>query len=110
MSLRVKIVLLLAVLAPHRRTVASRANYNTEIGVPLSLLRLEPENEIAVLEMGMYELGDIRILAEVARPSIGVVGTRLSEGCGHDHHAAAGAGARRRRGGRGRVVEDGGDR
>ena len=41
--------------------------------MPLTLLRLAPSDEVAVLEMGMYTPGDIRILAEVARPSIGVV-------------------------------------
>ena len=49
------------------------ANENNEIGLPLTLLRLTPEHEVAVLEMGMYEAGDIAPLAALARPSIGVV-------------------------------------
>lgn len=58
------------------------ANENNEIGLPLTLLRLAPEHELAVLEMGMYVPGDIGQLAGLARPQIGVVtavrGTHLS--------------------------------
>ena len=61
------------VLSERWRVLRNRANENNEIGLPLTLLRLAPEDEVAVLEMGMYEPGDIRILAETARPSIGVV-------------------------------------
>jgi UDP-N-acetylmuramoyl-tripeptide--D-alanyl-D-alanine ligase len=58
----------------HKHTVLkTERNLNTEIGVPLSLLRLEPEHDMAVLEMGMYVPGDIRFLAELTRPRIGVV-------------------------------------
>src|SRR5687767_8685467 len=49
------------------------ANENNEIGLPLTLLRLAPEHEAAVLEMGMYVPGEIRVLAGLARPHIGVV-------------------------------------
>ncbi|HUZ76658.1 MAG TPA: UDP-N-acetylmuramoyl-tripeptide--D-alanyl-D-alanine ligase [Chloroflexota bacterium] len=61
-------------------------NLNTEIGVPLSLLGIEPRHEIAVLEMGMYVPGDIRFLAELARPRIGIV-TMV----GHMHAERAGS-------------------
>jgi UDP-N-acetylmuramyl pentapeptide synthase len=61
------------VLAERWRVLRNTANENNEIGLPLTLLRLAPEHEVAVLEMGMYEPGDIRQLAELARPSIGVV-------------------------------------
>ena len=44
-------------------------NENNEIGLPLTLLRLGPEHEAAVLEMGMYVPGDIAVLARVARPA-----------------------------------------
>jgi UDP-N-acetylmuramoyl-tripeptide--D-alanyl-D-alanine ligase len=60
-------------LATRWRVLRNRANENNEIGLPLTLLRLAPDDEVAVLEMGMYTPGDIRILADVARPSIGVV-------------------------------------
>ena len=61
------------VLAERWRVLRNTANENNEIGLPLTLLRLMPEDEVAVLEMGMYQPGDIRLLAELARPSIGVV-------------------------------------
>jgi UDP-N-acetylmuramoyl-tripeptide--D-alanyl-D-alanine ligase len=60
-------------LAQRWRVLRNTANENNEIGLPLTLLRLAPEDEVAVLEMGMYQPTDIRILAELARPSIGVV-------------------------------------
>jgi UDP-N-acetylmuramoyl-tripeptide--D-alanyl-D-alanine ligase len=61
------------VLSVRWRVLRNTANENNEIGLPLTLLRLAPEDEAAVLEMGMYEPGDIRVLAETARPSIGIV-------------------------------------
>jgi UDP-N-acetylmuramoyl-tripeptide--D-alanyl-D-alanine ligase len=61
------------VLAAGRRTLRSVGNQNNEIGLPLTLLRLGPDDEAAVLEMGMYTGGEIRDLARMARPKIGVV-------------------------------------
>jgi len=49
------------------------ANWNNEIGLPMTLLRMRPEHEVAVLEMGLYTTGEIAQLARLARPSIGVV-------------------------------------
>jgi len=65
--------LLMAVLAPHRRTVASRENYNTEIGLPLEILGAPAESEILVLEMAMRGPGQIAELAAVAEPDVGVI-------------------------------------
>jgi UDP-N-acetylmuramoyl-tripeptide--D-alanyl-D-alanine ligase len=62
-----------AVVAVARRTLKSAGNENNEIGLPLTLLRLGPEHEVAVLELGMYVSGDIAALAALARPTIGVV-------------------------------------
>ena len=62
-----------AVLGAARTTLRTEGNMNNEIGLPLTLLRLGPEHEAAVLEMGMYVGGEIAELAEMARPSIGVV-------------------------------------
>lgn len=48
-------------------------NFNNEIGLPLTIFEIEKNNEISILEMGMNNLGEIKRLAEVARPSIGVI-------------------------------------
>lgn len=62
-----------SVLRRRYRTLKSEGNYNNEIGLPLTLLALEREHERVVLEMGMYQIGEIARLAEIARPSVGVV-------------------------------------
>jgi UDP-N-acetylmuramoyl-tripeptide--D-alanyl-D-alanine ligase len=67
--------LLLALLAPHRRTVASRANFNTEIGVPLEILGAPTGTEVLVLEMAMRGSGQIAELAAIAEPDVGVIVT-----------------------------------
>jgi UDP-N-acetylmuramoyl-tripeptide--D-alanyl-D-alanine ligase len=55
-------------------TYRSPGNLNSEIGLPLSLLEVTPEHHAAVLEMGgAYAFGEIRLLAEIAQPRIGVV-------------------------------------
>jgi len=51
----------------------SEGNYNNEIGVPLTLLRLRPHHQCAVIEMGMYALGEIAAYCQWAKPRIGVV-------------------------------------
>ena len=61
------------VLAERWNVLRNEGNENNEIGLPLTLAALMPEHEAAVLEMGMYEPGDIALLAALARPSIGVV-------------------------------------
>lgn len=61
------------VLAQRYMTLRSPGNLNNEIGLPLTLLRLTPEYERVVLEMGMYALGEIAHLCDLARPRIGVV-------------------------------------
>jgi UDP-N-acetylmuramoyl-tripeptide--D-alanyl-D-alanine ligase len=63
-----------SVLGSQRRVLKTEGNLNSEIGLPLTVLNgLEPEHEVAVLEMAMYQLGDIRQLARLARPRVGVV-------------------------------------
>jgi UDP-N-acetylmuramoyl-tripeptide--D-alanyl-D-alanine ligase len=62
-----------AVLGRRFRTLRNEGNLNNEIGLPLTVLRLGPEHEAAVLEMGMYVGGEIADLAAIGRPSIGVV-------------------------------------
>jgi UDP-N-acetylmuramoyl-tripeptide--D-alanyl-D-alanine ligase len=62
-----------SVLAERFATLKSEGNANNEIGLPLTVLRMGPEHEAAVLEMGMYVGGEIAQLAAIARPCIGVV-------------------------------------
>lgn len=54
-------------------TLKSGGNYNNEIGLPLTLLQVEPRHTHAVLEMAMYDLGEIAMLCQIARPQVGVV-------------------------------------
>ena len=61
------------VLASALVTLKNEGNQNNEIGLPLTLMRLRPYHQAAVLEMGMYVGGEIAELAAIARPEIGVV-------------------------------------
>ncbi|MDQ7028332.1 MAG: UDP-N-acetylmuramoyl-tripeptide--D-alanyl-D-alanine ligase [Ardenticatenia bacterium] len=62
-----------AVLGQRFRTFKSRGNYNSDIGLPLTLLTMPLDAERAVLEMAMTARGEIARLAEIARPVVGVV-------------------------------------
>jgi UDP-N-acetylmuramoyl-tripeptide--D-alanyl-D-alanine ligase len=61
------------VLASRWRVLKSEGNFNNHFGLPLMLLKLEPEHDVAVIEMGMSHAGEIRALAKIAKPEIGVV-------------------------------------
>jgi UDP-N-acetylmuramoyl-tripeptide--D-alanyl-D-alanine ligase len=65
--------ILAALLRPVARTVATSANLNNEIGVPLTLLGIERDTEVVVVEMAMRGHGQIRELARIALPDIGVI-------------------------------------
>jgi UDP-N-acetylmuramoyl-tripeptide--D-alanyl-D-alanine ligase len=65
--------LLAAALATSMATVANRASFNNELGLPLTLCRIEPDTAAVVVEMGARGPGHIRALAELARPQVGVV-------------------------------------
>jgi UDP-N-acetylmuramoyl-tripeptide--D-alanyl-D-alanine ligase len=65
--------ILYAMCAPRAKTIANEGNYNNELGVPLTLARLEPDTEICIAELGMRGLGQIAYLASFARPHIAVI-------------------------------------
>lgn len=62
-----------AVLGARFRTLKSKRSFNSEATLPTSLLRLTSDHEVAVLEMGMWAPGEIRFLASLARPQVGIV-------------------------------------
>jgi UDP-N-acetylmuramoyl-tripeptide--D-alanyl-D-alanine ligase len=65
--------ILAALCRPHRRTIAAEASYNAELGLPLTLCRLEPDTELLIAELAMRGFGQIAALCELARPTIGVI-------------------------------------
>jgi UDP-N-acetylmuramyl pentapeptide synthase len=65
--------ILAALCSPHAPTIAAEMSLNNEIGLPLTVCRLEPETAILVTEMGMRGLGQIAALCAIARPEIAVV-------------------------------------
>jgi UDP-N-acetylmuramoyl-tripeptide--D-alanyl-D-alanine ligase len=81
------------VLGTRYRTLRSPGNLNNEIGLPLTILRLGPGYERAVLEMGFYVPGEIKFLCDIALPHIGVVtniGTVHAERAGSQEAIARG--------------------
>ncbi len=62
-----------AVLSRRYRTLKSKRSFNSEATLPTTLMQLQPDHEVAVLEMGMWAPGEIRFLAGLARPQIGIV-------------------------------------
>ena len=56
------------VVGSHKKTFISPGSYNSQIGVPLSLLQLRPEHEIGIIEMGASEVGELRRLGEIVAP------------------------------------------
>ena len=62
-----------AVLAQKYNTIHTEGNYNNHIGVPLTLLTIKPETEIAVVEMGANHPGEIDTLAHIACPDFGLI-------------------------------------
>ena len=65
--------LVTAVLSKEFKVVYTQGNYNNHIGVPLTLLSITKEHEIAVVEMGANHIGEIQQLCEIAEPNYGLV-------------------------------------
>lgn len=55
------------------KTLATRGNLNNHIGLPLTLCELEPDHQFAVIEMGTSKPGDMELLMDIARPSMGLI-------------------------------------
>jgi len=62
-----------SIIARHIPAIKNPKNFNNLIGLPLSLLQLTPRHKIAVLEMGMSGRGEIKRLAEICRPAVGLI-------------------------------------
>lgn len=83
------------VLSQRYRTLKNLGNLNNEIGLPLTLLRLSEGYQRAVLEMGFYVPGEIALLCQISRPSVGIVtwvGTVHAERAGSRDSIAQGKG------------------
>jgi len=65
--------LVASLLAPSRRVVASQANFNTDIGMPLEILGADPGTDVLVLEAAMRGFGQIATLAAICEPNVGVI-------------------------------------
>lgn len=65
--------LIAALLSDKYKVFKTKGNFNNDIGLPLMILELTSDYDVAVLEMGMSSLGEIELLADVARPDIGVI-------------------------------------
>ena len=61
------------VLQKKYKTKATKGNLNNHIGVPLSILSIKNEDEIAIIEMGASQIGDIEFLCQIAQPSLGII-------------------------------------
>ncbi len=65
--------MLASILSQKFETLRSQASFNNEVGVPLSLLQISSQHEVCILEIGMNKRGEIRHLAGIAKPDIGVI-------------------------------------
>ncbi len=62
-----------SVLSEHFNTLKTQGNFNNEVGVPLTLFRLRREHEIAVVEMGISEFGEMERLSSIVKPDICII-------------------------------------
>ncbi|MES2104236.1 MAG: UDP-N-acetylmuramoyl-tripeptide--D-alanyl-D-alanine ligase [Pseudomonadota bacterium] len=68
-----------AAYAGEEHSLATSGNLNNEIGVPLTVLRLQPGHKVAVIELGMNHPGEIALLASIAEPTVGLVNNAQRE-------------------------------
>ena len=95
-----------SVLSTEKKVFATRGNLNNHIGVPLSLLSIPAEAEIAIIEMGTNQPGDIQELVEIAMPDLGLI---TNIGSAHLERLGSVAGIREEKGALFRqVMKDGG--
>ncbi|MEZ4804871.1 MAG: Mur ligase family protein [Bacteroidia bacterium] len=65
--------LLMSVLSIDKSIHSTKGNFNNHIGLPLTLLLLRPEHELAIIEMGANKIGDIKELCDIAEPDMGLI-------------------------------------
>ncbi len=65
--------MLAKILSRRGHVLKTEGNFNNQIGLPLTLLRLERNDQAAVLEMGISRPGDMRLLCDIARPTMGII-------------------------------------
>jgi UDP-N-acetylmuramoyl-tripeptide--D-alanyl-D-alanine ligase len=65
--------ILAALAGPQRRTIAAEASYNAELGVPLTMCRIESDTELVIAELAMRGFGQIAALCAIACPTVGVI-------------------------------------
>jgi len=65
--------MLASIVKQSKSVLATKGNFNNHIGVPLTLLRLTPEDEVAIIEMGASKPGDIAELCDIAKPNVSVI-------------------------------------
>ncbi|HTD05493.1 UDP-N-acetylmuramoyl-tripeptide--D-alanyl-D-alanine ligase [Undibacterium sp.] len=70
---------ILAAYAGAEHSLATSGNLNNEIGVPMTVLRLQPTHRVAVIELGMNHPGEIALLASIAEPTVGLVNNAQRE-------------------------------
>ena len=70
--------LIAGVLSPYRKVKKTEGNFNNELGLPLTLLAVEDDTEVAILEMGMSGFGEINFLSTLAKPQFAVI-TNIGE-------------------------------
>lgn len=70
--------LIAGLLSTKFKTIKTQGNFNNELGLPLTILAIEPDTEVAVLEMGMSSFGEIEFLSKLAKPQFTVI-TNIGE-------------------------------